>query len=1013
VQHQDRAFKNTRGKKKEERMKRFALIALIVGFAALPLFAQTYPTGSLSGHVTDGVTALPGVTVTVSSPNLQGTRTAVTTNNGDYILSFMPPGEYRVRFELQGFQTLDTSIKISAAQTSKLDATMPAAKVAEEVTVTGSYETVSSTGTASTTLEASLQSKLPITRDLQGAVLLTAGVSNTGPANAITISGAQSYESLFLVNGVVVNENLRGQATNLFIEDAIQETTTSTSGISAEYGRFSGGVVNTLTKSGGNEVHGSFRDSFDNDIWTAPTPLTVEHSRADKTNSTFEATLGGYLFQDKLWYFLAARDRKTTGTDQTQTTNIVFPTGQTEKRYEGKLTFALTADHRFVASYIDRKRDWTNYYFPSLPIVDTGDSIYARQIPEDLKAINYTGVLADNFFVEGQYSERTLQFQNSGGAFKGDLIKGTVVYSNAQGYVGNAAIFCGGCEPEDRNNKDYLAKGSWFLSTSGMGSHDVVFGWDHYEDYHFSVNHQSPSDYWFSSNTFIFSGQNWYPVVYGDGGADIDWYPILQIGEGATQKQDGIFINDKWRLNNNWSFNVGVRYDKNNGTNSIGAVVADDSLISPRLGVTFDPKGDGNWIFNANFSKYVMTIANTGNVADQSPQQPATFLWGYYGPEFNTNCDPATGTNCMSAPEVLAGVWEWFDSIGGTSSNPDYGFAIPGFNRTIPTSLDSPYAEEIAAGVTKRLGTSGILRLDYVNRNYKNAYTTHVDMGTGQVEVIVNGTNWGVQDLGFIENSSFLERKYDGISLTGNFRMGDRWNLGGNYTYSHTQGNFNGETSGSGPVTTTNVPNYYPEYQDVKWSNPKGDLSSDQRHRGRIWLVWDAIASKHNNLSLSLMESYFSGTPYGAVGLVRSYLYVTNPGYKNRPPNVTYYYTPRDAYLTDNITRTDISVTYGFKFPALGKEFEIFVIPAVTNAFNEHGVTSVDTTVYDPYNASSIVNQFNPFTTTPKECPQGTAGATCKASGANWEKGPNFGKPTAPSNYQTPRRFTLSVGFRF
>ena len=243
-------------------MKRFALIALIVGFAALPLFAQTYPTGSLSGHVTDGVTALPGVTVTVSSPNLQGTRTAVTTNNGDYILSFMPPGEYRVRFELQGFQTLDTSIKISAAQTSKLDATMPAAKVAEEVTVTGSYETVSSTGTASTTLEASLQSKLPITRDLQGAVLLTAGVSNTGPANAITISGAQSYENLFLVNGVVVNENLRGQATNLFIEDAIQETTTSTSGISAEYGRFAGGVVNTLTKSGGNEMHGSFRDTL-------------------------------------------------------------------------------------------------------------------------------------------------------------------------------------------------------------------------------------------------------------------------------------------------------------------------------------------------------------------------------------------------------------------------------------------------------------------------------------------------------------------------------------------------------------------------------------------------------------------------------------------------------------------------------------------------------------------------------------------------------------------------------
>ena len=995
-------------------MKRFALIALLVGFVALPLFAQTYPTGSLSGHITDGVTALPGVTVTVSSPNLQGTRTATTTTNGDYILSFLPAGEYKVRFELQGFQTLDTSIKISAAQTARLDATMPAAKVAEEVTVTGSYETISSTGTASTTLEASLQNKLPIARDLQGAVVLTAGVSQTGPANAITISGAQSYENLFLVNGVVVNENLRGQATNLFIEDAIQETTTSTSGISAEYGRFAGGVVNTLTKSGGNEVHGSFRDTFDNDSWTAPTPLTVENSRADQVNSTFEATLGGYLFKDKFWYFLAARDRKTTGTDQTRITEIVFPTGQTEKRYEGKLTLALTADHRFVGSYLERKREWTNYNFGAqLPIVDAGDSIYNRQIPEDMFAINYTGVLADNFFVEAQYSERTLQFQNSGGAFKGDRVKGTVVYSNSQGYTGNAAVFCGGCEPEDRNNKDYLAKGSWFLSSSGLGSHDVVFGWDHYEDFHFSVNHQSPSDYWFSAGEFIFSGQNWYPLVYGDGSADIDWYPILQIGEGATQKQDGIFINDKWRLNNNWSFNVGIRYDKNNGTNSIGATVANDSNISPRLGVTFDPKGDGNWIFNAGFSRYVMTIANTGNVADQSPQQPAEFYWGYYGPDINTDCDLATGANCLTAPEALDVVWEWFDSIGGTSAFPDYGFRIPGYNRVIQGSLDSPYAEEINFGVTKRLGTSGILRLDYVNRNFKNAYTTHVDLVTGQVEVIVNGTNWGMQDLGFIENSDFLERKYDGLSLTASYRLGDSWNLGGNYTYSHTSGNFNGETSGSGPVTTTNVPNYYPEYQNVAWSNPSGDLLTDQRHRGRIWVVWDAINSKHNNLSFSLMESYFSGTPYGAVGAVRSRDYITNPGYINRPSTVTYYFTPRDAFHTDNITRTDISVTYGFKFPALGKEFEIFVIPAVQNVFNESGVLSVDTTVYDYTNASSRVNNFNPFTTTPTECPQGTAGSTCKASGANWQKAPTFGTATGPSNYQTPRRFNLSVGFRF
>jgi hypothetical protein len=995
-------------------MKRSWILALILVLVALPMFAQN-PTGTLTGHVTDGKDALPGVTVTVSSPNLQGTRSAVTTVNGDYILTFLPPGDYRVHFEMQGFQTLDTSRKISAAQTSRLDAVMPAAKVAEEVTVTGSYETISTSGTASTTMEASLQNKLPVARDLQAAVALAPGVSTTGPSGNITISGAQSYESLYMVNGVEVNENLRGQPTNLFIEDAIQETTVSTSGISAEYGRFSGGVVNTLTKSGGNEVHGSFRTTFDNDKWTATTPLTVEHSRADKINETYEATLGGYVWKDRIWYFLAGRDRKISGSDQTWITDIVFPTGQTEKRYEGKLTFAVTPEHRFVGSYIDRKREWTGYYFPSLHIVDAGDSIYSRQIPEDLKAFNYTGVLADNFFVEGQYSERTLQFQNSGGAFKGDLIKGTVVYSNTQGYVGNAAIFCGGCEPEDRNNKDYLGKGSWFLSTQSMGSHDVVFGADQYEDYHFSVNHQSPSDYWFSATTFVFggpNGQSWWPVVYGDGSADVDWYPILLIGNGATFKQTGVFINDKWRLNNNWSFNIGARYDKNDGQTSVGIKVAKDSEISPRLGVVFDPKGDGEWVFNAGLARYVMTIANTGNVADQSPQQPASFIWGYYGPDFNTDCDPATGTNCIGVQQVLQGVWDWFDSIGGTNSQPDYGFSLPGYNRVIKGSLDSPYAEEISAGFSKRLGTNGLFRLDYVHRNYKNAYTTVVTQATGSVEINALGKDWGTQDLGYIQNSDFLKRTYDGVSLQANYRLHDRLTIGGNYTWSHTFGNLNGETSGSGPVTTTGTPDYYPEYQDPKWSNPSGDLATDQRHRGRVWVVWDAISSRHNTLSVSLMQSYFSGTPYGASGSIYSYPYVTNPGYYNRPSTVTYYFTGRDAYRTDNITRTDLSVNYGFRFPALGKDVEVFVIPQVTNLFNEHGVTSVNTTVYTRYNGSSWL-LFDPFNTTPKECPQGTAAATCKADGDNWQKGPSFGKPTGPTNYQTPRVFSLSVGFRF
>ena len=96
--------------------------------------------------------------------------------------------------------------------------------------------------------------KLPVARTFQQAALMTPGRrEQRSESGAMSISGAASFENLFMVNGVVVQDNLRSTPLNLFIEDALQETTTTTSGVSAEYGRFSGGVVNAITKSGGNE----------------------------------------------------------------------------------------------------------------------------------------------------------------------------------------------------------------------------------------------------------------------------------------------------------------------------------------------------------------------------------------------------------------------------------------------------------------------------------------------------------------------------------------------------------------------------------------------------------------------------------------------------------------------------------------------------------------------------------------------------------------------------------------
>ncbi len=994
-------------------MKRFLLAALVAGLTAVPLLAQN-PTGTLAGHVTDGKVALPGVTVTVSSPNMQGTRTATTTVDGDYIFKFLPPGEYAVKFELQGFETLETTVKLSAAQTQKLDATMPQAAVAEEVRVTGALETISSGTTASTTYASDFVNKLPIARDLENSVLLSPGVNANGPGGAITISGAQSYESLYLVNGVVVNENLRGQPLDLYIEDAIQETTTSTSGISAEYGRFAGGVVNTLTKSGGNDFHASVRVNLDNDKWTSKSPLTV--SREDKINETYEATLGGYIFKDKLWFFAAGRDRSTTNAEQTFFTNIPYTATEKLTRYEGKLTLSLTPSHRFVGSYMTRESKDGNYGFT--PFLDLA-SVYDRKEPEDLGAFNYTGVLSDAFFVEGQFSQRHFAFKDSGSRFT-DIDRGTVLLDGTLGAYYHSPVFCAVCPGSDekRDNQDIIAKGSWFVSTPGMGSHDIVFGVDRFEDKIDVNNYISGSGYWLQDDNIILRNGEIFPQFIGGsfGSFVINW-PIYAFSKGDNFRTDSAFVNDRWRLNNNFTFNLGVRYDKNHGEDADGHIVSDDHKVSPRVGVTFDPLGTSEWQFDASYAKYVTAIANSNNLATAGAQAgtPSILVYIYNGPDINPDPNAAT---LVSQSDAIAQAFAWFNSLTQAQQNELLVQAtIPGFGIKVPHSLASPSADEFTLGFSKQFATSGVLRVDYINRRFHDFYVSRIDSTTGQV-VDPNGIP---ADLTYIENNDSLEhKKYDAVQIQGSYRLRANLNLGGNYTWSRLRGNFVGENLGSGPIPPGDL--QYPEYHQQSWYNPDGDLPSDQRHRARVWAVWDFLNTRHNRLSASLLQAFDSGLPYGAASTTGIIIgpYVTNaPAYVAPPATVNYWFTARDKYRTDNISSTDIALNYAFKVPALGESVELFIAPRVTNVFNRHAVINVNTTVYTAANAGRGLSPFDPFNTTnPIECPQGAPASQCSAMGANWQKGPDFGKPlaattaTTAGDFQLPRTFLISFGIR-
>ena len=238
------------------------IVLAVIGVLALAAGATAQTTtGTISGRVLDtqGL-ALPGATVTAKSPNLQGTREAVTSENGDYILTGLPSGPYTIAFSLAGFQTQTRNVVLAPTQALPLEVRLGPAQVTEEVTVVASSaDTLTDTSQIATNFSQELIANLPTSRDLNSVLLMAPGVHPTGPAGAFSFGGSVSFENLFLLNGVSINENIRGQAFDTAIEDAIQETTVANGGVSAEFGRFSGGVVNIITKSGGNRFSGSFR----------------------------------------------------------------------------------------------------------------------------------------------------------------------------------------------------------------------------------------------------------------------------------------------------------------------------------------------------------------------------------------------------------------------------------------------------------------------------------------------------------------------------------------------------------------------------------------------------------------------------------------------------------------------------------------------------------------------------------------------------------------------------------
>ncbi|HVS31855.1 MAG TPA: TonB-dependent receptor [Thermoanaerobaculia bacterium] len=963
----------------------FMAIALVSVSGA---FAQGTQTAILTGTVAgpDGI-PLPGVTVSASSPGqIGGARTTVSGSNGDYILRGLAPGQYTVTFELGGMQTTSSTTMLPLGGTTRLDATMRVAVTAETITVTGETPSALETQTIATNVTKEQVDQLPVVRTPTGIGSLSVAVTDRTPVGGqLSISGGMAFDNSILVNGVNVQDPIFGSTNNLFIEDSILETQVLTSGISAEYGSFTGGVLNVITKSGSNEFAGSLRANLTKPGWRDETPFEKERNttREGDMAEVYEATLGGPVLRDRLWFFGAGRDEEGPDPVSLAGTGTFVPRVRSNRRLEGKLTANLFSNHTFQGSYIENPVEATHeIQVGPLELQAVGRN--SLRLNEGF-VFNYNGVLANNLFAEARYSEKKFGFRGLGGTLRNieespmrSLGRHSAPFRNTGGTF-NAPYF-DATDPEDRNNDQLYGALSYFLSTSNLGSHDIKGGVERFTVTRTGGNSQTATDYVFYTSYVAAGTSGTTPLLDSSGRMIPRFFPgavgqtrignwISTRGVALDTTTDSIYLNDRWDLNANWTITLGVRHEwvkaETEGLpNTIQPV--DTSATVPRLGASYDPFGNGRFKFDLTYAEYAGRY-NPAITGDITPVGTPALLYGYYtGPE---------GTGRDFAPG--------FD----LSNYVFYYASVPTGNQFVEPGLSSPINEEITLSAGMALARGGWIKASYVERELGNFIEDFITIDQGCSQIVFGGIDAGCFDNVILRNSNAAKREYKALQFQARYGIMRNWMVEGNYTHQlRNHGNYEGEAGQSIPSGTPLFNR--PEIQSPR-EYPTGRLAQFQEHKVRMWTTYNLGLGRAGNLGLGLIYRYDSGRVYSfATSAARTAIQrARNPGYKALP-TATIFFGDRGIGEFNDTSLFDLSLTYAI--PIIGR-VEPWLKFDVRNALNDDTLTSHNTGISaDPASALDADGLRTGFT-----------------------RGAAFGTAGGAGSYTTPREYFVSAGIRF
>jgi hypothetical protein len=762
-----------------------------------------------------------------------------------------------------------------------------------------------------------------------------------------------------------------------------------TSGISAEYGRFSGGVINAITKSGGNRFSGSGRVNFLNPAWTDETPFEktrpVPIVRPDTLQETYEGVFGGPISRDHLWFFTSGRYAVTDASNTTQQTAVQVVSTTNNKRGEVKLTGTIKQNHTIQGAYLNNSTSVNNTSGLGFSLIADPASLITRTLPNSYYYTNYRGILGSGTLVEAQYSQRHFEFQGDGGT--STAITDSPFFSNSFGVVYHAPYFSAN-DPEQRNNRQLTANVTNFWTAAGR--HQTKTGYEFFRSQRTGGNSQSSTQYVFNTDWQTDAAglpakdASGHLIPVFDSDSSIDFYPAV-IGATLNIDNNSLYVQDHWTINGHLSADLGARYEHVKALSTGDILSVKNNRIVPRLSVGYDVQGNGNHVIHATFGQYSGRY-NEAQIGGNSPVgNPADIFSFYQGP---------AGAGIGFAPGL--------DPKNYPVTPANASVSVPTANIFTDPNMKTPLVSEFTAsyGLSIKNG-KGYAEASYVHRKTSNMIEDFITIADGSTVVNAFGINAGTVSNHVYRNTDLAHREYDGMVFQSRYQLSNRWTVNGAYTLElRNNGNYSGEGTNT-PGATSRIGDYPEAYTpEAQRFFPDGRLPGYQQHRLRAWSIYNFRMGKLGDLSASGLWRVDSGQVYSLAATAQALSSVQRnllaaAGYPDLPGTSTLYFGDRGSETFLGYGLLDANLSYNV--PVVGS-----VKPWVK---------------FDIYNVLNNEKQIS-FNTTIRPDPASPLDALGLRTG--YIKGATFGTNTANTQFPAPfggatggRTFRVAMGVRF